>query len=439
MNVIESQVDAYIKPYLEVGGFSGSIFIAYKNQILLSKGYGMANIELGVRNRPQTKFHIASLSKTFTSAAIMMLEEKGKLSVRDRLIKFIPDFPNGDSITVHHLLTHTSGISDVNQLPDYDVKSRYHHTTANLVQIIKDMIRERGLESKPGQEYSYSNSNYNILAYLIEKLSGVSYGEFLNTNIFIPLGMTNTAHDSSSASILMKRASGYVPSGADRIENAPFIDWTIKTGNGSLYSTVEDLYKWSKALDHESLLQKSSLAQIFTPHNDGSIGYGWFLGKRHKREVQRMSGRSPGFGGEIQRYPLDGLYIIVLSNNYAPTPSIIATDLAAIALGEPYNIPTIQKPVQPKKEVLDSYVGSYNGGNNFFRTGTVIDVIRQDNHLIMKWSTGAIVELIAQSDSTFFDRMFWATVSFLRRTETQPPQLIWNYGGTGHVAERLIK
>src|SRR3970040_1295413 len=157
---IGAKVDFYVQPYLEGNNFSGAVFIARKGKVLVSKGYGMANYELGAPNTPRTKFHIASVSKPFTAAAIMILQERGLLSTDDPLTKFIPDYPNGDKITLHHLLTHTSGIPNVNDFPDYDRDSKFPHTTGNLV----EMFKHQPLEFQPGERYRYSNSNYNLLA-----------------------------------------------------------------------------------------------------------------------------------------------------------------------------------------------------------------------------------------------------------------------------------
>ena len=202
---LEAQVDAYVKPYLDLEGFSGSILIAKGGRVLLSKGYGMANYELSVPNTPQTRFHLASVSKTFTAAAIMILQERGQLSVKDPLSKFIPDYPNGERITLHHLLTNTSGIANVNNFPEYNTQSKFPHTPADLV----EMFKQKPLDFEPGtRPYTESNSNYNLLAYIIEKLSGKSYGEFLKENIFNPVGLRSTGHDGNAQEVLPNRASG---------------------------------------------------------------------------------------------------------------------------------------------------------------------------------------------------------------------------------------
>jgi CubicO group peptidase (beta-lactamase class C family) len=177
---IEAKVNAYVKLYLDVGGFNGNILIVENGKVLLSKGYGMANFELGVPNTPQTKFHLGSISKTFTAAAILLLEERGQLRVNDPLTKFIPDYPNGDKITLHHLLSNTWGIPNINNFPEYNTWSKFPHTPADLIEKFKN----KPLDFQPGERgYTESNSNYNLLAYIIEKLSGKSYGEFLKENV----------------------------------------------------------------------------------------------------------------------------------------------------------------------------------------------------------------------------------------------------------------
>ncbi len=431
---LETQVDAYVKPYTDIGGFNGTVFIAKKGKVLLSKGYGMANYELGVSNTPQTKFHIASVSKPFTAAAIMMLEERGLLKVNDPLTKFIPDYPNGDKITVHHLLTHTSGIANVNDLPDYNAISRFPQTPASLV----EMFKNTPLIMQPGERYNYSNSNYNLLAYIIEKVSGKSYGEFLKANIFEPLGMKDTGHDEQAGTLLKNRASGYVPIGVSGLENAPYLDWTSKTGNGSLYSTVEDLYKWDRALYTEKILKKQTLERLFTPHVEG-VGYGWFISKRFNRRAVRMSGRSPGFNAELQRYADDDVCVIVLGNNYAPTASTIADDVAAIALGEKYEIPKLAKPVELNPKIYDAYVGRYQFGTDFFVPSGIYTIEKRSNQLYMTYMVKGSISaaLTPQSETVFFNRTFWATIIFLKNDKGEVTNLIWRYGGRDYKANKL--
>ena len=182
---LERKIDEYVRPFLDAGGFSGAILAAKDGRILLSKGYGMANYELGISNTPKTKFHIASVSKTFTAAAVLLLEETSRLKVSDPVAKFVPDYPQGERITIHHLLTHTSGIPNVNDFPDYGRWSRFPHQLEEIV----GWFKRKPLEFAPGERYGYSNSNYNLLAFIIEKASGERYGDFLKRRIFDPLEM----------------------------------------------------------------------------------------------------------------------------------------------------------------------------------------------------------------------------------------------------------
>jgi CubicO group peptidase (beta-lactamase class C family) len=427
---IEAKVDAYIKPYLEMKVFSGAVLIARKGKILLSKGYGMANYELDVANTPKTKFHLASVSKTFTAASILLLEERGLLRTSDPLTKYIPDYPNGEKITIHHLLIHTSGIPNVNNFPEYNNWSRFPQTTANLV----DKFKNRPLNFEPGARYDYSNSNYNVLAFIIEKVSGKSYGDFLKEHIFAPLDMKDTAHDEQANLLIKNVASGYTPAGFDGFEKTPYLDWTIKTGNGSLYSTVEDLYKWDRALYTEKLLKKGTLDKIFTKHVDDAIGYGWFISKRLNRRCIRMSGRSPGFQCEIQRYVDDDTCVIVLGNNYSGAASFMLNDVAAIAFGEPYETLSVNAALKIDPKVSDTYLGRYNGGAEFFAPNAYINIEKREGHFAMRWSLGGLSWLVPISETKFFDRNFGGTVSFVKNDKGEIAHLVYRSSGTDYRA-----
>ncbi len=430
---IESKVDEYVKPDIDAGGFSGAILMAKAGKVLLSKGYGMANYELGILNTPKTKFQIASISKTFTAAAIMILEERGKLRLTDTLSSFISDYPKGDKITIHHLLTHTSGIPNVNNFPDYEQKSKFHHTLTEIIAIFKG----KPLEFNPGDRYQYSNSNYNLLAFIIEKASGMSCAEFLKRNIFDPLEMHGTGHNDRPESLLKNRASGYVPAGAFDIENAPYLDWSIKTGNGSLYSTVEDLYKWDRSLYTEKVLEKETLKKIFSEQAKG-IGYPWFLGKRLNRRVAYYNGRSPGFTSYLDRYLDDDACIIILSNNYAPVPHLMIKDLASILFGEKYEVQAELKPVKLEPKVLDGLTGRYQFGSDYYRPGAIANIEREGDYLLMKWSDKFSGLLMPLSPTKFLDRNFWATIIFEKDEKGRITRFIWR-DTSGYPAKKLIE
>jgi hypothetical protein len=293
------------------------------------------------------------------------------------------------------------------------------------------MFKQKPLDFEPGtRPYTESNSNYNLLAFIIEKLSGQNYGEFLTQNIFDSLGLHDTRHDGYANALIPDRASGYFPAGATSVENAPYLDWSIKTGNGSIYSTVEDLFRWDRALYTEKLLKKSSLQQMFTEQ------YGWFYGKRLNRNVVRMNGRSPGFNSDFQRYVDDDVCIIVLANTYTPTASIIGSDLAKIVFREAYETPKLVKPPHVEVRVLESYAGRYQFGPDFFVPHGVYAIEEKQGELLLV-APGANATLVPQSETEFFDRPFWSTIVFVRNNQGKVTNLIWRFGGQDYRAERL--
>ena len=419
-----AKVDAYIQPYIDIGAFSGAVLVAQGGKILVSKGYGMANYELLVPNTPRTKFHLASISKTFTAAAIMMLQQRGLLSVNDPLSKFIPDYPNGEKIKLYHLLGNTSGIHNANDLPDYDKQSRFPHTTADLIAMFKNLP----LDFNPGEKDDESASNFNLLAYIIEKQSGMSYGEFLRKNIFEPLGMNDTGHDGDAEAILLNRADGYNPTRINQLRKVPYMDWSIKTGNGSIYSTVEDLYKWDRALYTDKILDKSAIETMFTKE------YGWYKDKRANHDTIRMSGRSPGFQTEFQRYLPEDACVIVLGNNYTPTSTVIGSDLAAMLLGEKYEPMNVHKPVAVAPKILQSYSGRYQFGQDFYVPGGIYRIEVKAGDLVIS-EEGFEAILLPQSDTEFFLMRFWCTISFGKSSEGEV--LFWQYGSRKFSAKKL--
>lgn len=328
---ISTMMDDYIKAYVEKGWFSGAVLAAQKGEIILSKGYGMANCEFDIPNTPSTKFHLGSITKQFTSMAIMQLQEKGLLSVNDTLSKYIPDYPNGKNITIHHLLTHTSGIPDyINDDTTFSKICGTYHT----IDAVIDMFKKKPLEFKPGTRYDYSNSGYVLLSYIIEKVTGNSYEEYLEKNIFKPVGMKNTGYDYAEP-IIKNRAEGYSIS-LDRLVNAGFIDSSNLKGADGLYSTIEDLYLWDRVLYTEKLVSRSTIEKIFTTYPPAvTYGYGWTV---NKGEVSHY-GRMDGFYNYIYRNTGDGTVIVVLSNiEQAPIKSI-GNDLNAIMCGKEYKLP----------------------------------------------------------------------------------------------------
>jgi CubicO group peptidase (beta-lactamase class C family) len=291
-------------------------------KIIFEKAYGIADEEWGVNNTVHTKFRIASLSKQFTAACILLLQERGRLNVHDAISTYLPGLPPPwQAISVHQLLTHTSGIPNYTSRPEF---VRIKRTGATPQQMI-ELVADKPLDFAPGTDRSYSNTGYILLGMIIETTSGLSYNEFLKKNILDPLGMTNSGYDRAT-DILKERASGYQEKDG-KLENADFIDMSVPYAAGDIYSTVEDLYRWNEALaEDRKLLSAESRKQMFTEyaeatHEGQHYGYGVVISRlKFGRLLYYHGGGVEGFSSSIQRYPNDRVCIVVLSNfdSYKP-------------------------------------------------------------------------------------------------------------------------
>lgn len=351
---ISSAIDDYLKLYVERKDFSGAILVAQRGKILVSRAYGMANCELGVPNTTRTKFRIASMSKQFTAAAVLLLEQRGLLNVQDAIAKFIPGFPQGQHITLANLLTHTSGIEgEMETLPEITSDPQAFHALPELVAMLKKS--NPTVDSTP--ETRYSNRNFVLLAFVIEKVSGGPYGVFLKQNIFKPLGMNDTGNE-EYFQVVPGLASGYEP-GFSGIDKAPLDAFWNNVGAGSLYSTVEDLYKWDGALYTGQVSTEKSRLEMFKPLVPGGYGYGWGVSQRFGHSVLGHNGRTAGFFGDISRYPDDDAVTIFLSNIGSGAADSMRMGLGAILFGAKYA--ETEKIVQVAIDArdLDQYTGKY--------------------------------------------------------------------------------
>jgi CubicO group peptidase (beta-lactamase class C family) len=427
---LPAALDAYLKPFAETGNFTGAVLVARGGQVLFRRAYGMANYELQVPNSTKTRFHIASVSKPFTAAAILQLQEQGRLNVTDPVSRFVPDFPNGDQITLHNLLTHTSGIPDINGLDDFDTFALSPHTIPQLVAKFANLP----LDFKPGKGQQYSNSNYNLLALVIEKVSGESYGEYLRKHIFDPIGMADTGHDGDASQLIPLAASGYKPAGIAGFEKAPYLDWSNKTGNGSLYSTVDDLYRFDRALYTDAVVKASTRQKYYV--DCGENCYGWYFDKHLGHQIVFGRGRSLGFAAEFDRYPDDDVTIILLSNNRSTaSQNPIAKGLEAIVFGQKPELPLIH-PVAIEQSTLASYAGAYQFGPDYFSPNAKFTLTAEPGFLLME--EGDIRKpLVPLSGNDFLERFFFAHVVMSRDATGHVNGLTIRYGEKEYAAKRL--
>ncbi|UFH53851.1 serine hydrolase [Spirosoma sp. KNUC1025] len=311
------KIDALVRQYVANRQFNGAILVADKGKVILKKGYGMANMEWNIPNSASTKFRLGSITKQFTSMLIMQLVEQGKLKLTGKITDYLPDYPKatGSKITIHHLLTHTSGIPSYTGFPKFfETMSRDPYTPEAFVKKFSGLP----LEFEPGSKFSYNNSGYFLLGVIIEKVTGKPYAEVLKENILTPLDMNDTGYDLAGP-LLAKRASGYEKRSEGYV-NAPYLDMSIPYAAGSLYSTVEDLHRWDQALYTNKLLADTTLkAKMFTPFLN-HYAYGWDVSNIAVGQLKdsllliEHSGGINGFNTLISRIPEDKRLVVLLNN-----------------------------------------------------------------------------------------------------------------------------
>jgi CubicO group peptidase (beta-lactamase class C family) len=352
---LTTRVDEYVNGLVKQNRFSGAILLARDGKVLLSKGYGMANLEDETPNTPQTKFRLGSLTKQFTAAAILLLQERGKLNVQDAICKYVENCPAAwQAITVHHLLTHTSGIPNITSFPEFSKVKFFPSTPLESIAMFKD----KALEFAPGEKFNYSNSGYILLGYIVERASGKSYADFVRENIFQPLGMKNTDLDTNSG-IIKKRAAGYTR-GPNGIVNAEYINMTIPYSAGAMYSTVEDLYLWDRALYTEKLVSKKSLEAMTTPFKDG-YAYGLSIGEQYGLKTIIHGGGIEGFSTFLTRFTDGDGTVIVLSNIDSANSGLVAKRLGGMLYADKIQLPST---ITVAPQVLQQYAGRYQMAEN---------------------------------------------------------------------------
>lgn len=349
------QIEQLLSKYNEYGQFNGSALVAENGKVIFKKGFGFANMEWDIPNQPDTKFRLGSISKQFTAFLIVKLAEEGKLKLDVPITTYLPDYPkeNGDKITIHNLLTHTSGIPNYTSVQNFlREKARNPYTPQDFVKTFSSLP----LEFKPGERFNYSNSGYFLLGYIIEKITGKTYEQYLQETILTPLKMANTGYDHSDI-ILKNRAAGYEKQGKT-IFNSSYIDMSIPYAAGSLYSTAEDLYLWDQSLYTTQLLSEKSMESLFKSYisfGDESYGYGWFLSEAKIGDKQfkiiEHGGGINGFNTIISRIPADKNLVVLLNNTGGTVLGEMNEAIRAILYNQTYS--------QPKKsmalELLDVF------------------------------------------------------------------------------------
>ncbi len=437
-----TRMRGYLAAAATLGQLNGSVLVAENGRVLIDTAYGFANMELGVRNTPDTRFRVASITKQFTGMAIMMLAEEGRLAISDPISKWVDSLPaEWSGITIHQLLRHTSGISDYEEWFDGYTTQAYSDYMSQAhapARIVRD-AKLRPLDHEPGMKFRYSNSAYIMLGYIVERASGMTYDAFLRRRIYDPLDMMRSGMD-RSAELVADRAQGYrfrpgtYPSAffnglrREDHQNAFYQLMEPPQGDAGLITTARDLYKWDQALYTERLVRKTALDSIFAP-GIGRYGYGWFVGSGANGVTHEHSGGLPGFSSYIMRIPATRRTVIVLNNIERSGP--ISRDLAAILRGAPVATPRARRivPNDPARDA--ARVGMYRNV-----AGDSVRVFVEDGGLNIHQPDRFRVELLSEGGADYFSPQLRGGVSFAeaggRTTITVRDAL----GNTLIVAER---
>jgi CubicO group peptidase (beta-lactamase class C family) len=416
-----SKISDYMNAQVEVNHFSGSILVAQHGKVVLKQRYGSATTgSSNAQTELDGRYRVGSIAKQLIAAAILQLQEKGKLQLQDSACKFIAKCPNGwQEIKIFNLLVQSDGIPEIS--PPISAETiKLTNTTSGLLAYLAD----RPLEFKPGEKFRYGNSGYAVLGAVIEKVSGEPYLEYLNKHIFVPLGMRETGYDDAGkiAPLDPGKSTSITPSD---------LESTIPYSWGRLYSTVDDIYRWDRALDGEELLSKNSINAMFTPYIDG-YGFGWVVSMEFERILDTTAGGIYLFESAIRRYAPDDVCVVVLSDSVDSDAGRISRDLAAILFKKHYELPAEHQAVSLNPATFNSYVGRYE-----LSSGLVLVVSKDENGLRIQRSDQRKIEIFPESETRFFVRGFDLMITFVMGPLGSATRLVLQQGGRDIPAPRI--
>jgi CubicO group peptidase (beta-lactamase class C family) len=412
------KLNELMNAYCQVNKFNGTVLVARKGKILLQKGYGVKNALANTQNDVNSIFRIYSVTKTFTSTVILRLAEEGKLSLSDRLSKFYPGFPKGDSITIEHLLTHTAGIYDYtrgNTMPD--------QTEQSFIQF----IQTKPLDFSPGTSWSYSNSGYWLLGFIIGKVTGIPYEAAVTKYIFKPLHMNNSGFDFKHL-VDKNKTTGYAIFAESRKKEAVVYDPPGPFAAGAIYSTVGDLYKFHQGLQRGTIVKAATLKKAYTPFKN-NYGYGWIIGAFEGKQVVSHSGGAAGYRSNFVRVPEEDICIILLNNHENAFVDMITKNLLNILFDKPYTVPAEIKVPQP---VLTQFTGAFS-----VKPSLTIYTSIEDNRLVAQASKQHKTVLLAQKENYFFAEEANGFLEFVKDNKGKYNELILHQGQQSIKAPRI--
>lgn len=426
--ITTQKIDDLLQAYTVLYQFNGTALVAKGDSILLNKGYGFKNAVARTEADSATIYQIGSVTKQFTATVIMRLQEEGKLSVNDKLSQYFPHFPNGNKISLHQLLTHTSGIYNYTNNALFMKTGATQHATPEKIMAL---FQNQPLEFEPGTQYRYSNSGYMLLGYIIEKVTGKKYEQVVRETIFKPLGMHHSGFDFARLKSKDKATGYYVYTENKKVPVPALVDSSVSFAAGAIYTTTGDLLKWERAITQQKILQPASWNAILTPERE-HYGYGIMIDSLYGRLRIGHDGGIFGFNSMVVNYLQDGYIIVLLNNVNTPHLSKIANQIGAILYGQPYEIPIAKKEIKLTTAALQPFVGEYQ-----FTPDFKIVISLNNGHLTGQATNQSPFELYAETPNRFFVKVVEAEIAFDHNTDGEVTGMILYQNGTNIKAKKI--
>jgi CubicO group peptidase (beta-lactamase class C family) len=400
----DSRLDTLMSTYARLNKFNGAVLVAQNGKVLLEKGYGYRNVDNRVLHDEKSVFQIGSVTKQFTAAIILKLQEQKKLNVKDKLSNYFPSYPKGDSITIEHLLTHTSGIYSYTDDGEF---MRNEVTKPATREKMMALFKDKPLHFSPGTQWEYSNSAYSLLGYIIEIVTRKSYEQTVRDYIFTPLDMTHSGFDFTHLTTTGK-ATGYLQLTDKGAIVAPIVDSSVAYSAGSIYSTVADLYQWHKGFTQDKIISAVSKEKAATPVKN-RYGYGLFIDSIWGKRRLSHGGGIHGFNSNMVMIPADDVCIVLLNN--APNPALqpITESILAILYNKPYELPKARVETFIDAKQLAQYVGEYELAPSF-----ILTIFVKDGQLFAQATDQQPAQIYPEKEDVFFVKVVDAQLLFKR-------------------------
>jgi CubicO group peptidase (beta-lactamase class C family) len=421
------KITELVQAYAAQNSYNGTILVTEKGNILLHKGYGYKDAAAGKLNDENTIYQLGSVTKQFTAAVILKLAAQKKLKLTDKLSMYYPGYPKGDSITIHHLLSHTSGIVNYTNNEAFMSKEVLQPATEERM---LSLFKNEPLEFSPGTKWGYSNSGYMLLGYIIKKVTKQPYEKVVRQMLLSPLKMTNSGFDYVGLKNSNKAKGYFVVDGAKSTEST-YVDSSVSYAAGAMYSTTADMLKWHNGLMQNKILSRQWLEKAFTPVKN-KYGYGWAIDSADGKRITTHNGGIFGFNSSFYRIEADDICIVMLNNTGNPKLDEIAVSVLNILYNKPYKLPEAKKEITLSQETLKMYEGLYEVIPQFQIVITIAE-----GKLMAQATNQPTFELFAQKENYFFLKAVEAEIEFVKNEKGEIEKLTLYQGGRKTDAKKV--